>query len=99
MIRRIAGYVVKEEEVNAVKSMVEGFVSSIKEYESTTLYHAYLADDGVTFFHIMTFPDERAEEAHRTAPHTLRFIEELYPRCQETPIFHTLKLIHTTDDV
>jgi len=98
MIRKIAGYVVKEEEVVNVKPIVEGFISAIKEYESTTLYHAYQADDGVTFFHVMAFPDEEAEEAHRTAPHTMRFVEELYPRCREAPIFHTLTLVHTTDD-
>ena len=56
------------------------------------------ADDGVTFFHVMAFPDEDAEEAHRTAAHTMRFVEELYPRCEEEPIFHTLTLVHTTDD-
>ena len=61
MIRKIARYVVKEEEIDNVKPVIEGFVSAIKEYESATLYHAYQADDGVTFYHVMAFPDEAAD--------------------------------------
>ncbi len=98
MIRKIARYVVKEDEIDHVKPIIEGFVSAIKEYESATLYHAYQADDGVTFFHVMAFPDEEAEEAHRTAAHTVRFVDELYPRCEETPVFNDLTLVNTTDD-
>jgi quinol monooxygenase YgiN len=98
MIRKIARYVVKEDQVENVKPVIEEFISAIKQYESATLYHAYQADDGVTFFHVMAFPDEEAEDAHRTAAHTLRFVEELYPRCEEPPIFNDLTLVHTTDD-
>lgn len=98
MIRKIARYVVKEEEIDNVKPVIEGFVSAIKEYESATLYHAYQADDGVTFYHVMAFPDEVAEEAHRTAAHTVRFVDELYLRCKEVPVYHDLTLVHTTDD-
>lgn len=98
MIRKVARYVVKEEEVDNVKAVIEEFVSSIKNYESATVYHAYQADDGVTFFHVMAFPDEEAEETHRSADYTVRFADQLYPRCEETPVFNDLALVHTTDD-
>jgi len=40
MIRKIARYVVKESQVEDVKSAVEKFVSAIKSYEEDTVYHA-----------------------------------------------------------
>lgn len=98
MIRKIARYVVKESQVEDVKSAVEKFVSAIKSYEEDTVYHAYQADDGVTFVHLMAFPDSDAEEAHRTATYTSSFVDVVYPRCEETPVFDDLSLVHTTDD-
>ncbi len=98
MIRKIARYVVKEGEVEEVKSAVEKFVSAIKSYEPDTVYHAYQADDGLTFVHLMAFPDTDAEENHRTAAHTSSFVDVVYPRCEETPVFDDLSLISTTDD-
>jgi hypothetical protein len=98
MIRKIARYVVKENEIDIVKLAIGEFVAAIKGYEPDTVYHAYQADDDITFVHVMTFSDEDAEERHRTAPYTNSFVDVLYPRCEETPVFSDLTLVSTTDD-
>lgn len=98
MIRKIARYVVKEGEIDNVKLAIGEFVAAIKSNEADTLYHAYQADDDVTFVHVMTFADEDAEEQHSTAPYTNSFVDAIYPRCEETPVFSDLTLVSTTDD-
>jgi quinol monooxygenase YgiN len=98
MIGKIARYVVKESEIDEVKLAVEEFVGAIKSNEPDTVYHAYQADGDITFVHVMTFSDEDAEERHRTAPYTNSFVDLLYPRCEETPVFSDLMLVSTTDD-
>ena len=98
MIRKIARYVVKVNEIDNVKSAVEEFIAAIKDYEPETVYHAYQADDDITFVHVMTFPDAEAEKNHSLAPYTSTFVDDVYPRCDETPVFTDLMLVSTTDN-
>ena len=45
----------------------------------------------------MAFPDHEAERAHQTAEHTTRFVEILYPNCEEAPSFVDLTLSKSAD--
>jgi uncharacterized iron-regulated membrane protein len=98
MIRRIARYVVKESEIDNVRSAIEEFIAAIKEYEPETVCHAYQAVDDLSFVHVMAFPDAEAERSHSIAPYTGTFLTDLYPRCDETPVFTDLVLVSTTDN-
>jgi quinol monooxygenase YgiN len=44
----------------------------------------------------MGFPDSQAEAQHQKAPHTLEFVEALYPNCEVQPRFTDLELIEST---
>jgi quinol monooxygenase YgiN len=96
MIKKVAIYKVKREELGAVESAVREFVGEIAGNEPQTNYEAFQADDDVSFVHIMSFPDEAAEALHRNAQYTGKFVEILYPRCMEGPNFLDLRLIGST---
>ncbi len=97
MIRKIATYTVKRDQVDAVRVAVTEFVNAIARHEPASNYSAYQTDDGVSFVHIMAFTDEADEQAHRTAPHTEAFVAALYPHCEEPPVFTDLKMVASTE--
>ena len=96
MIKKMVRYRVKTEEVEAVRAAIGEFVDAIAEHEPNTIYGSLLADDGVSFVHAMAFPDAEAEERHRQAEHTKRFVEALYPKCDREPQFTTFQVIGST---
>lgn len=96
MIRQLAQYRVKPDAVEHVKRAVTEFVDAIRANEPNTIYGAFVAADGRSFFHAMAFPDERAQQAHGSAAHTQRLVENLYPACEEEPHFIQLTLVRST---
>ncbi len=96
MIHKIVRYKVKRGKVEEVKRAIIEFVELVAKNEPHTLYEANQADDGVTFIHIMSFPDKSKEEKHKTAVYTMKFVESLYPNCEEEPVFLDLKLVKST---
>ncbi len=96
MIRKIATYKVKHDQVDAVLGAVTEFVNAIARHEPASNYSAYQTEDGVSFVHIMSFPTEADEQAHRSALHTEAFVAALYPHCEEPPVFTDLELVATT---
>lgn len=96
MIRQLAQYRVKPDAVEPVKRAVTEFVDAIRTNEPNTIYGAFIAADGRSFFHAMAFPDERAEKAHQSAAHTKKFVELLYPNCEDEPQFIPLNLVRST---
>lgn len=96
MIHKIARYKVREAELKTVEQAITEFVDAIAENEPHTLYEAYQSDDSVSFVHFMSFPDQEAEKTHQTAPYTTKFVQVLYPRCEEAPAFTDLKLVRST---
>ena len=46
--------------------------------------------------HLMSFVDEEAERIHRSTPHVKKFVEILYPNCDEAPAFVDLTLVRST---
>ncbi len=96
MVHRLAQYRVRPGKVEEVKQIVAAFVAAIAAHEPKTIYHAYQAEDHISFLHVMSFPDEAAEEAHSAASYTERFAAELYPVCEAGPSFTHLSLVHGT---
>lgn len=96
VIWKIVHYKVQPDKLARIRRAIEDFVGAIGQSEPQTFYEAYQAEDGRSFVHIMSFPDEATEKFHQSAPHTLRFVEVLYPSCEEAPVFTTLSLVGTT---
>lgn len=96
MIRKVAHYRVKKEHVTDVRRIVSEFVGQVEKHEPRTLYEANIGDDGVTFIHFMSFPSKEDELKHRGADYTLRFVADLYPKCEDEPQFTQLSLVRST---
>jgi hypothetical protein len=96
MIQKIVEYQVKESELDKCLVAIRDFVAAIKSNEPDTFYEAYQADDKVSFIHIMRFPDRNAEEAHKNAVYTLKFVDILYPSCEVTPVFRDISTLMST---
>jgi quinol monooxygenase YgiN len=93
-IHMMALYRVRREKLDEVREAVADFVAAVKENEPGTLfYEAYQGVGDLSFFHVMTFEDEAAEENHRRTPHMEAFVKKLYPSCEEEPGFVNLDLI------
>lgn len=90
MIHRIAEYRILAGEGAPVTEAVAEFVAAVRAHEPETRYEAYRRGEGLDFIHFMTFPDADAEERHRRASYTARFVEILYPRCEAPPDFTRL---------
>jgi len=97
MIYKIVHYKMKPDKGEVAVEALEKFVAGIAADEPETFYEAYQAEDGVSFVNIMRFPDETAEKYHQSAPHTMKFVEVLYPNCEEMPVFTALNLVKSTE--
>lgn len=99
MIYKIAEYKIREKVLAESLEDIQVFTKAIKGNEpDTLLYEAYQKDDGVSFIHFMVFKDAKAEEAHRETEHVNRFVEVLYPLCEEEPVFTDITKIASTND-
>ena len=93
MIRKLANYRIDPESLEEVERAIKDFVSAIGKEEPETVYEAYRITDDVSFVHLMAFPNREAERAHQVAPHTTRFVDILYPYCEEQPTFLDVTLV------
>lgn len=96
MIKKLARYRIRPETAASVRTAINEFIGAIHREEPDTIYAALAASDGVTFVHAMAFSDAAAEARHRSAPHTRRFTDILYPNCEQQPEFTDLVVIATT---
>lgn len=89
MIRKLANYEVRKEELPMVLEAVRAFVDEVSRKEGgTAAYRAYQHKDEPTrFTHYMEFRTPSAEEYHRKTAWAKRFTETLYPRCVKEPAF------------
>ena len=95
MIRKIAQYRVRPESIEAAKAAVTEFVDAVVRHEPGTIYDAYLADDGVTFVHVMAFLDAEAEAAHRRASYTGKLFQALRACCDREPVYQDVALLRS----
>jgi quinol monooxygenase YgiN len=99
MIHKTLRYSVKPESVENVKQAVQELVDAVGKNEPGILrYEAYVEHDGVSFVHTMTFKDEESNTIHRTADHTDRFVEALYPSCKSLPVYSDLTLLKSANE-
>lgn len=91
MVSKIVRYKIKSEEVDTVLAAIKDFLLAIANTEPETKYEALQLVDGVSFIHTMRFPNQLADEQHQKAQYTLKFVDVLYPRCEEAPVFTEVK--------
>lgn len=87
MVTKIAEYLVKPDKLETVLPAIKTFVEAVQREEPNTHYKAYQRGRTFAFVHLMEFPDGVAEEAHKSAPYTMRFVEVVYPCCEQEPQF------------
>ncbi len=90
MIVKLVRYRVRKAEVPTVEAAIAEFVSAVAEHEPDSEYRTFRAPNGVSFVHLMEFPDSASEERHRGSAYTKAFVEVLYPRCDAGPTFTDL---------
>jgi len=96
-VYKIAMYKAKREKLPEVLAVIGELVTATKTNDPGTLrYEAYQEADEVSFVHFMCFVDQAADNTHRTAAHTKKFIRVIYPLCDEEPIFFDLHQIAPT---
>jgi quinol monooxygenase YgiN len=99
MIRKLANYRIDPESLEEVERAIEDFVSAIGKEEPETVYEVYRISDDVSFVHLMAFPNREAERAHQVAPYTKRFVDILYPYCEEQPTFLDVTLVESSGSI
>ncbi|MBI4836775.1 MAG: hypothetical protein HY817_05985 [Candidatus Abawacabacteria bacterium] len=93
MIVKIARYSIREDTHSTVSAAIREFVQLIKQYEPDTYYEAFSLLDSLDFIHVMKFPNAQAEQKHRFADYTQKFVAILYPLCAQLPVFTDCSLI------
>lgn len=92
MINVLVRYRVGKDRIETAKSVVKEFANNIKKKEKKTEFKSFQIDrKGNEFVHILSFKDEKAEEAHRHAPYAKDFMKKLAPLCENKPVFIKLK--------
>lgn len=94
MITKIAVFKVKKDKLSVCKKAIKEFVEKVRENEPETLvYESYQKYDKVSFLHLMSFKDKKAEVFHRNTDWVKKFVDTLYPNCEEEPEFFELNLV------
>lgn len=94
MICKIVNYKVKPDELAACQRAIREFVAAVRKNEPSTFYEAFQIKESTNFVHIMKFKDEQSEQNHRNAEYTLKFVDVLYSRCEEKPVFQDISEIN-----
>jgi quinol monooxygenase YgiN len=91
----LVSFKVKKNKVEDAKAAIQKFVKEIQKKEpGTALYNCFQENnDETSFIDMMTFESEKAEEHHRHTKCVKDFVDELYPLCEEEPIFSELSLV------
>jgi quinol monooxygenase YgiN len=89
----IAKFRVRASEVAAAEKAIIAFVSRVADEPGTLRYESFREADGVSYVHLMGFADDDAEQAHQKSDHVKQFVAELYPRCEQQPVFTDLKMV------
>ncbi len=96
MIRVSATYQLKPQHAGSIDTAVGEFVRAISEHEPQAEYRVMKSTDGLTYLHLMAFPNAEAQQRHEAADYTRHFIESLEPRCEHGPHFMSLTLVAGT---
>ncbi len=90
MIHKLIQYSIRERDIETVKKAITELLDGVRRNEPHTRYEVYRVRGTDSFIHFMCFPDEQAEQIHRTASYTQQFIGVVYPLCTDKPTFTDL---------
>ena len=90
MKHRMARFRVRASEVSRAEKAIIEFISAVADEPGTLRYESFRESDGVSYLHLMSFADEKAEAAHRETEHMKKFAGVLYPLCDVQPVFTDL---------
>ena len=94
MILKKVEYTVKPGKVDDVKQAISEFVFNIKEDEPAVMFYEVFHLTGTnSFVHFMSFMDESAENSHKEAEHTKKFVSILNSSCTKKPVFSDLTMV------
>src|SRR2546422_8537223 len=79
---RIARFRVRASEVAEAEKAIIAFVARVADEPGTLRYESFREADGVSYVHLMSFADNKAEAAHRDTDHVKKFVADLYPLCE-----------------
>ena len=97
MVAKTARFAVHADARERCEAAIREFVSALDDEPGTTVYVALCErGDPTRFLHVMVFEDEEADERHRHAEHTRRFVEALYPHTLEGVAFNDFMLVNAT---
>jgi quinol monooxygenase YgiN len=97
MIARTARFAVRSDARERCETTIREFVDAVDREPGTRVYVSLReAGDPTRFLNVMVFEDERAEEAHRHAAHTRRFVAALYPNTLDGVAFNDFLLVCKT---
>ena len=93
-----ARFRVQPESLQTCLYAINDFVTYIKANEPGTLQYTSVQDfeDSFAFLHFFAFADAAAEEAHRTSPGTMRFVDALYPNLDGDVLFQCWNAVVST---
>lgn len=95
MITKIVEFRIKKDKLQICLKAIKEFTKEVHKNEPNTLvYDSYQKDDKVSFIHLMSFKDARAEEFHRQTPWVKKFANTLYPNCELKPKFSNIKIVN-----
>jgi len=88
-------YKVKLEYIPEVLDKIIEYIDTVRSLEpDVRVYESYqLKDDPSRFIHLAEFKDKTAEQNHKNIPHTKKFADFLWPRCEEEPRFTYMKMV------
>jgi quinol monooxygenase YgiN len=97
MIARTARFVVRSVARERCEATIREFVDAVREEPGVWIYISlHEKGDPTRFLHVMVFADCKAEERHRHAAHTRRFVEALYPDTLDGMAFNDFTMVSTT---
>ena len=97
MVAKTARFAVHPDSRARCEAAIRELVSALDDEPGTRVYMALSErGDPTRFLHVMVFDDEAADERHRHAEHTKRFVETLYPHTLEGVAFNDFTLVNAT---
>ncbi len=83
----IVDFEIRDGCLEEAEAAIREFVAEIEKKEPGTCFYYSLRekDNPRLFSHVMSFQDQEQHEAHRKTEHVSRFVEKLYPLCEEKP--------------
>lgn len=88
-------YTIKSESIPDVLHKIIDYIDTVRDTEpNIRVYESYQRkDEPHKFIHLAQFKDKDAEQNHKEISHTKKFVEFLYPLCEQEPKFIYMNMI------